>query len=296
VQYAPPAGVRERGRVIASHGWMDNAASFHLLAPELARAGWRVLALDLPGHGRSDHRPPSAHYSLAEYAAAIIGAADELGWDRFLLLGHSMGAGCSTLVAAGFPERVAALVLVDNIGPSTRPVSETAALFARSVTQHVALAARGAAERPRSSYASLDAAVQQRLATVARYEGAQSLSREGAAALVSRALAPARGGGGGFQFVHDPRIAAPSLTYLHEEQVRAVLRAVACPTLVVRGDRGWPMAADVVAGRLAAFEPGRCTVRTLPGSHHLHLDPETAPAVDEAVRSWLNQTLPEAVT
>jgi pimeloyl-ACP methyl ester carboxylesterase len=46
--------------VIALHGWLDNANSFARLAPKLE--GLRILALDMAGHGHSDHRPPGSAY------------------------------------------------------------------------------------------------------------------------------------------------------------------------------------------------------------------------------------------
>lgn len=50
--------------VIALHGWLDNANSFARLAPKLK--GLRILALDMAGHGHSDHRPPGAGYGLPD--------------------------------------------------------------------------------------------------------------------------------------------------------------------------------------------------------------------------------------
>ena len=60
--FAPEDGLP----VIALHGWLDNANSFARLAPRLK--GLRIVALDLAGHGYSEHRPPGAGYALADYA------------------------------------------------------------------------------------------------------------------------------------------------------------------------------------------------------------------------------------
>src|SRR5262245_11789511 len=79
-----------RPRVIALHGWLDNAASFLPLSSRLPDLD--LLLLDLPGHGRSAHLPPGAEYGLTTHLHATLDAADALGWERFTLLGHSMGA------------------------------------------------------------------------------------------------------------------------------------------------------------------------------------------------------------
>ena len=74
--------------LLALHGWLDNAASFARLAPLLARQR-RVIALDLPGHGRSAHMPePARRYHVVDQVDAVLDFADALGFDRFDLLGH----------------------------------------------------------------------------------------------------------------------------------------------------------------------------------------------------------------
>ena len=84
------AGDPNGPKVLALHGWLDNAASFSRLAPLLD--GVRIVALDLPGHGHSDHRPLGAAYNIWDYAHDVLQTAEQFGWRRFSLLGHSMGA------------------------------------------------------------------------------------------------------------------------------------------------------------------------------------------------------------
>ena len=64
-------------RVLALHGWLDNAASFLPMAPYLR--DFDLVALDLPGHGRSMHLPPGADYSFPGAIANVLDAADALG-------------------------------------------------------------------------------------------------------------------------------------------------------------------------------------------------------------------------
>lgn len=72
-----------------------------------------VAAPDLPGYGGS---PPAApdDYGVPALAELMTRLADELGWDRFVLVGHSWGGAIACHVAAAHPERIHALVLVDS--------------------------------------------------------------------------------------------------------------------------------------------------------------------------------------
>src|SRR5690554_4922181 len=91
-------GEPEAPPVLALHGWMDNAATFDALAPQLR--GLRLIAPDLPGHGLSAHRPPAADYSIWSYVADLLAISGALSLPRFRLLGHSMGGSIATLFAA----------------------------------------------------------------------------------------------------------------------------------------------------------------------------------------------------
>lgn len=71
----------------------------------------RVLAVDLPGHGRSLGRP-DVEYTLAGAAEACLALADGHGWERFAVAGYSMGGRIACHVALAAPSRAAALVAV----------------------------------------------------------------------------------------------------------------------------------------------------------------------------------------
>jgi len=86
-------------RVLALHGWLDNAASFVPLAAQLPDLG--LVAIDLPGHGHSAHLPPGTQYNTPGAICHVLDVADALGWDRFVLLGHSMGAGIASCPGTG---------------------------------------------------------------------------------------------------------------------------------------------------------------------------------------------------
>ena len=80
-------------RVLALHGWIDNAATHSITAPALAARGYYVVCVDFPGHGKSSHRSLADAYSAGGYALATADVANALGWSRFGICAHSMGAG-----------------------------------------------------------------------------------------------------------------------------------------------------------------------------------------------------------
>jgi len=91
--------------------WRDN------LGP-LSRH-FRVLAPDLPGHGRSP-APLDGDYSLEALVQGVVGFMDRRGLPRAALAGNSMGGSLALMLARDYPERVSALILLDPAVALTR--------------------------------------------------------------------------------------------------------------------------------------------------------------------------------
>lgn len=247
-------GPADAPRVLALHGWMDNAATFDALAPLLP--GLRIVALDLPGHGRSEHRGPGSYYFL-DYVADALAAADALGWERFSLLGHSLGAGVSVLAAGAAPARLERLVLLEGMGPLTERDEAAPDVLARALAAEARRRGRG--RRP-PLLESIDEAARLRLA-------ASPLTEAAARTLVARSLQEVEGG---LTWRTDPRLRQPSRARLTEAQTLAFLRAVACPTMIVRARDGFSFDPEITRARVAALR--RAQVVEVPGRHHAHLD------------------------
>src|SRR4029450_7159052 len=98
--------------VVLLHGLASNARIWDGVAPRLAGAGLRVVAVDLRGHGDSDQ--PSDGYDFETVGRDLEAALDDLGLARPLLAGHSWGAGVALQYAAGRPGRQPGLGLVDG--------------------------------------------------------------------------------------------------------------------------------------------------------------------------------------
>ena len=109
-------------RVLALHGWIDNSASHSFTAPALAARGYYVVCVDFPGHGRSSHRSQADTYGAGGYALSIGDVITSLGWNRFGICAHSMGAGVGSMLAGALRDRVAWLAVLDGIGMNA-PVS-----------------------------------------------------------------------------------------------------------------------------------------------------------------------------
>ncbi len=108
------AGWEGEGRpVLCIHGITANCRCWDVLVSAIS-PGYRVMAMDLRGRGLSD-KPPTG-YSIDHHLRDINCLLDDLGLDRVVLMGHSLGASISLAFGAEYPDRVDGVILIDGAG------------------------------------------------------------------------------------------------------------------------------------------------------------------------------------
>lgn len=110
--------VAERGEggrpLLVLHGFTGAKEDFADHLEAFAGEGWHVVAPDHRGHGESPKPPGEDQYSIDHFVQDTLSLADALGWDRFGLLGHSMGGMIAQQLTLDAPDRVEALILMDT--------------------------------------------------------------------------------------------------------------------------------------------------------------------------------------
>lgn len=238
---------------IGLHGWLDNANTFDSLAPLLP--GVQLLSLDLAGHGKSDHRPDGMRYHYTDYVDEVIGVANALGWNQFIILGHSMGAGVGCLAASAFPERIKQLILVEGLGAVTNASENIPNALKRSIT---AMAENEKKTPP--VYQDLEQLIQTRAAV-------SKIDYASAAALISRGVYNV---GTGYTWRSDQRLKIPNPQYFTDELMIAFLKGIKAPTLLITAENGTLRKRPYFQSRCKAIE--NLQICQLPGNHHLHLE------------------------
>jgi pimeloyl-ACP methyl ester carboxylesterase len=242
-------------RVLALHGWLDNAASFDALAAQLPQC--EIVALDLAGHGRSGHRPAGTWYHYVDYLDEVVEVLDQLGWSSSTWLGHSLGGALLLLLAAALPTRVERLVLVESGGPLGGHPDRALEQLRRGLDDR----ARHRDGKAMRVFADAAEAVAARMR-------ANGLSEGAARALVGRGLEAVPGGQ---QWASDPRLTLASPLRIDEAHIQALIAAVACPTLVLLAQPALPFMSEADrAARLALLPQAR--LLSFSGHHHLHME------------------------
>jgi pimeloyl-ACP methyl ester carboxylesterase len=250
--------------VLALHGWLDNSNSFHRLAPLLD--GVRLVAIDKAGHGESDHRSGFTPYGIWEDVAEVYSIAQQLGWDKFSLLGHSRGGVISCLVAGTFPEQVESVFLLDSIVPEPLEEEKIPQQLQQSILDHCR-------ERSQPVYPDLERIIK------ARQSSVWPLSRDAAEALLSRGI---RRKPEGYTWSSDPRLLNASPLKLSIGQVKAFLNRLSMPVKLLMAEDGLYKQFERLNPLLNQFPA--IDVQTSPGGHHFHMEQEV-----DRVASEVNQ-------
>lgn len=163
-------------RVLALHGWMDNSGSFDTIMPLLKHEeDLYIVALDLPGHGKSSQIPPGSSYSDLNIVMEIRRCLTELKWiqpvqrdfssdrnhmlhsksheslqdalkvkkeasKKFTIIGHSLGAGLGLFYASLFPDDVEEVVLLDFIKSRTTTAEDLLNNTAEVIDRFISIA------------------------------------------------------------------------------------------------------------------------------------------------------------
>ncbi len=251
------------------HGWLDNASSFDVLAPELLELN--IVAVDLCGHGHSDHRPAGSHYINYYDVLDLLAVADALGWPSFNLIGHSMGAEISVELTGMFPERVRKLIMIDGL------MATGGATDAERLERNREAIREALSEQHRQPKVFRDVA-----AMAARVSEATGQSLDSAELLVQRGHKVVEGG---VTWRTDPRIRSATPLRPTRAQIDLLLAACEVPTLLMVAAGGDRWFADELANAEARHP--MLTIERLEGPHHLHMEAPFAEDVRTRSRRFL---------
>ncbi|KAF9904696.1 hypothetical protein EC991_002395 [Linnemannia zychae] len=273
---------RDCRRFIAFHGYLDNAGSFDpLLLKQLGPEPVEILALDLAGHGTSDHRT-SEDYALWRYIEDADQIVEQLGWQRHAIIGHSMGGAISTLYAGLYESRVTLCVLLDNIGPLTRSVEDQPQHLLEHIADKKNLVTKRAAFHPTVESACL----------ARSHGGAYGIEPEFAELLMPRGLRPAeriledgKTVVQGWTWSTDRLLTIRSAQSMSEDYAKAFMTRITCPVFAVMAEGGLLHLIDVLNYRSDWIHKNKLTVTSVPGKHSVHM--ENAPLVASKIVPWI---------
>ena len=248
------------------HGAYDHGRMFDQLAPMVASLGYHAVAVDLRGHGDSAPLDTGFAWTLLHLDLALV--ARHLG-GSVGFVAHSFGGGQAGGVAGAFPELVRWIVNIDGLGPPSeamQPPDDIPAAIQRAFT----VTDRAQLGAPRS-WGSLEEMAERRGRNNPRLsaEWTLHLARHGARTTAE---------GDGWVWKADPMFGVGIPSEFNEAMLKAEIRSVASPVLVLTGtepDTWRDLSDEQIAERVGWFPDARHAV--VPGTgHYVHIeDPAT---------------------
>lgn len=260
-QYGTVAGLcwgkGNKKKILALHGWLDNAASFAQLAPLLVDIGYEVIAIDFAGHGHSDHRAKGHFNHFIDFVLDIQDVLNQLEWEKPILLGHSMGAAMAQMYSASFPEKIEKLIMIENIGPVPAYEKGTAA----SNLKEALVQWQNHTTEHKHFYLNVKTALKARIK-------ATPILEENLYPMVERGLKKTNKG---FHWRTDKRLRLRSPFRFSEDIIQDMLSSEKPKTqLILAEPYTYALSYKSVDQRINKLNPDNFT--KIKGHHHLHMD------------------------
>lgn len=262
--------------VLCLHGWLDNAASFHYLAPLLTEnSRYRLIAIEFPGHGQSDHLHPAADYQFVSGISIIDSVIDILKLNKPKFLAHSMGAALSAIYAGVFPDKVDSIVSIDALGALVSTPESAVKQLRKALLQRKEKGNR------KRYFKDLKAAAKARAQV-------SELPVDILLPLIERGVTLCEEG---YQWSSDSRLKHLSWVRMTEPQLEAIMRNITCPMQVIIAESG-------LFDEYPGIEQRFCYLDNvervdMEGGHHLHMQ-FAEPVAKKVSEFWLKNEQNEA--
>jgi pimeloyl-ACP methyl ester carboxylesterase len=238
--------------IIALHGWLDNAASFSLLAPLLT--DYQVVAFDYPGHGHADDLAHSEEYSFVNFIAIFTQAIEKLTFQPVIFMGHSLGGAMLSFISVEFPHFAKQLIMIDSLGLLSAECALGDTRLALWLTNFYRVEGK-----PLKVYRDQEAMIRSRAQiTDVKYSAMRALAERGLLELTD-----------GYRWRVDPRLSLKQFSQFSEQHSLDLLAAITVPTLEIEASEGVVSNNDLLAGRLQVIK--HLVLEKLDGPHHIHL-------------------------
>lgn len=245
-------GPAEGQLCLCLHGWLDNANSFIPLASQLPEL--QLVAIDLPGHGQSDHRSADAHYHFLDWVDDVVQLLPLISDQPITLIGHSMGGMIATAVAASFPELINQIILIDSMGLVTGSEQNTSMQLRKAL-----LSRQKRLDKRKPQYQDLSSAAQARHAqSDFDFASAMLLAERGTLQQ-----------GDSYSWSADMRLREISAYRLSDAQAQQLIESVQAPTLALMANHGIELMQQGKQRWQQHYQ--QLQLIELTGGHHLHM-------------------------
>jgi acyl transferase domain-containing protein/acyl-CoA synthetase (AMP-forming)/AMP-acid ligase II/pimeloyl-ACP methyl ester carboxylesterase len=254
-------GPEEGPIILCLHGILEQGAAWSEVAIRLAQKGYRVIAPDLRGHGRSDRIGKGGSYNLIDFIADIDAIVENLAGKAFTLVGHSLGSVLAAIFTSIRPQGIKNIVLVETILPAGNETEDPAEQLAHQLDY--------LASPPKHPvFPNVEAAAERlRKATPA-------ISKPLAMLLAERITEPCEGG---VRWRWEPLLrtrAGISFNGIGRSRYLSLLKKIKVPITLVYGDKSNFNRHEDLAQQQEAM-PGAVKV-VVPGGHNLPLEAPSA--------------------